>query len=103
MMYNTRCLPENFEQSRLEKTFLRHFLYNLNVRPFLDLVLFLPRLAINFIHSSLPCGQERHVLTRTIRVPVLQDFSKFWEMVRMVSFSQVLESIKFVRAGHRHR
>ena len=25
MMYNTRYLPENFEQCRLEKTILRHF------------------------------------------------------------------------------
>ena len=32
MMYNTRYLPENFEQSRLEKTILRQFPYNLNVR-----------------------------------------------------------------------
>ena len=32
MMYNTRYLPENFEQCRLEKTILRHFLYNLNLR-----------------------------------------------------------------------
>ena len=32
MMYNTRYLPENFEQCRLEKTILRQFPYNLNVR-----------------------------------------------------------------------
>ena len=32
MMYNTRYLPENFEQCRLMKTILRHFPYNLNVR-----------------------------------------------------------------------
>ena len=32
MMYNTRYLPENFEQRKLEKTILRHFPYNLNVR-----------------------------------------------------------------------
>ena len=32
MMYNTRYLPENFEQRRLEKTALRHFPYNLNMR-----------------------------------------------------------------------
>ena len=32
MLYNTRCLPENFEQCRLEKTILRQFPYNLNVR-----------------------------------------------------------------------
>ena len=31
-MYNTRYLPENFEQCRLEKTILRQFPYNLNVR-----------------------------------------------------------------------
>ena len=31
-MYNTRYLPENFEQCRLEKTILRHFPINLNVR-----------------------------------------------------------------------
>ena len=31
-MYNTRYLPENVEQCRLEKTILRHFPYNLNVR-----------------------------------------------------------------------
>ena len=31
MMYNTRYLPENFEQCRLENTILRHFPYNLNV------------------------------------------------------------------------
>ena len=30
-MYNTRYLPENFEQCRLEKTILRQFPYNLNV------------------------------------------------------------------------
>ena len=33
MMYNTRYLPESFEQCRLEKTILRHFPYNLNVCP----------------------------------------------------------------------
>ena len=33
MMYNTRYLPENFEQCRLEKTILRHFPHNLNGRP----------------------------------------------------------------------
>ena len=32
MMYYTRYLPENFEQCRLEKTILRQFPYNLNVR-----------------------------------------------------------------------
>ena len=32
MMYNTRYLPENFEQCRFEKTILRQFPYNLNVR-----------------------------------------------------------------------
>ena len=32
MMYNTRYLPENFEQCRLDKTILRQFPYNLNVR-----------------------------------------------------------------------
>ena len=32
MMYNTRYLPENCEQRKLEKTILLHFLYNLNVR-----------------------------------------------------------------------
>ena len=32
MMYNTRYLPENFGQCRLEKTILRQFPYNLNVR-----------------------------------------------------------------------
>ena len=32
MMYNTRYLPENFEQCRLEKTILRQLPYNLNVR-----------------------------------------------------------------------
>ena len=32
MMYNTRYLPENFDQCRLEKTILGHFPYNLNVR-----------------------------------------------------------------------
>ena len=32
MMYNTRYLPENFEECRLEKTILRQFPYNLNVR-----------------------------------------------------------------------
>ena len=31
MMYNTRYLPENFEQRKLEKTISRHFPYNLNV------------------------------------------------------------------------
>ena len=31
IMYNTRYLPENFEQCGLEKI-LRHFPYNLNVR-----------------------------------------------------------------------
>ena len=31
MMYNTRYLPENFEQCRLKKTILRHFLYNLDL------------------------------------------------------------------------
>ena len=31
MMHNTRYLPENFEQRKLEKTILRHFPYNLNV------------------------------------------------------------------------
>ena len=31
-MYNTRYLPENFEQCGLEKTILRQFPYNLNVR-----------------------------------------------------------------------
>ena len=31
-MYNTRYLPENFEQCRFEKTILRQFPYNLNVR-----------------------------------------------------------------------
>ena len=32
MMYNTRYLPENFDQCRLEKTILRQFPYNLSVR-----------------------------------------------------------------------
>ena len=32
MMYNTRYLPEKIEQCRLEKTILRHFPNNLNVR-----------------------------------------------------------------------
>ena len=32
MICITRYLPENFEQCRLEKTILRHFPYNLNVR-----------------------------------------------------------------------
>ena len=32
MMYNTRYLPGNVEQHRLEKTILRHFPYNLNLR-----------------------------------------------------------------------
>ena len=32
MMYNTRHIPENFEQRRLEKTILRHFPYYLSVR-----------------------------------------------------------------------
>ena len=32
MMYNTRYLPENFEQCRLEKTILQQFPYNLSVR-----------------------------------------------------------------------
>ena len=31
-MYNTRYLPENFEQCWLGKTILRHFPYNLKVR-----------------------------------------------------------------------
>ena len=31
MMYNTRYLPENLEQCRLEKTILRHFRYDFNV------------------------------------------------------------------------
>ena len=31
MMCNTRYLPENFEQRKLEKTVLQHFSYNLNV------------------------------------------------------------------------
>ena len=31
-MYNTRYLPESFEQCGLEKTILRHFPYNLNLR-----------------------------------------------------------------------
>ena len=31
-MYNTQYLPESFEQFGLEKTILRHFLYNLNLR-----------------------------------------------------------------------
>ena len=31
-MYNTRYLPENFKQWGLEKTTLRHFPYNSNVR-----------------------------------------------------------------------
>ena len=31
-MYNTQYLPENFEQSKLEKTISRHFPYNSNVR-----------------------------------------------------------------------
>ena len=31
MMYNTRYLPESFEQCGLEKTILRHFPYDLNV------------------------------------------------------------------------
>ena len=31
-MYNTQYLAENFEQCRLEKTILRYFPYNLNVR-----------------------------------------------------------------------
>ena len=31
-MYNTRYLPENFEQRKLEKTLLQHFPYNLNAR-----------------------------------------------------------------------
>ena len=30
-MYNTRYLPENFDQCRLEKTILRQFPYNLSV------------------------------------------------------------------------
>ena len=32
MVYGTQYLHENFEQRRLEKTVLRHFPYNLNVR-----------------------------------------------------------------------
>ena len=32
MMHNTRYLPENIEQCSLEKTILRHFPYNLNMR-----------------------------------------------------------------------
>ena len=32
MTHNTRYLPENFEQSRLEKTILRHSPCHLNVR-----------------------------------------------------------------------
>ena len=32
MMYNTRYLPENFDQCRLEKTILRQFPYDLSVR-----------------------------------------------------------------------
>ena len=32
MMYDTKYLPENFEQCRLEKTILRQFPYNLDVR-----------------------------------------------------------------------
>ena len=32
MMYNTRYLPENFDQCRLEKIILRQFPYNLSVR-----------------------------------------------------------------------
>ena len=32
MMYNTVYLPKHFEQCRLEKTILRQFSYNLNVR-----------------------------------------------------------------------
>ena len=32
MMYNTRYLPENSEQCKLEKIILRQFPYNLNVR-----------------------------------------------------------------------
>ena len=32
MMYNTQYLPKNFEQRKLEKTILRLFPYNLNVR-----------------------------------------------------------------------
>ena len=31
-MYNIRYLPESFEQCGLEKTILRHFPYNLNLR-----------------------------------------------------------------------
>ena len=31
-MFNTRYFPENIEQCRLEKTILRQFPYNLNVR-----------------------------------------------------------------------
>ena len=31
MIYNTRYLPENFEQCRLEKTILWHFPYDFNV------------------------------------------------------------------------
>ena len=31
-MYNIRHLPESFEQCGLEKTILRHFPYNLNLR-----------------------------------------------------------------------
>ena len=31
-MYNNRYLPESFEQCGLEKTILRHFPYNLNLR-----------------------------------------------------------------------
>ena len=31
-MYNTRHLPESFEQCGLEKAILRHFPYNLNLR-----------------------------------------------------------------------
>ena len=32
-MYNTLYLPENFEQSMLEKTILRHFRFNLTCVP----------------------------------------------------------------------
>ena len=32
-MYNTRYLPESFEQCGPEKTILGHFPYNVNLRP----------------------------------------------------------------------
>ena len=33
MMYNTRYLPESFEQCGPEKTILRNFPYKVNLRP----------------------------------------------------------------------